>query len=239
MSGSSILKVRGIDRVAPADQRALIACAAALHIDPDWLACVISFETGGSFSPSQRNQWATHDAENRGMPYSGAIGLIQFMPDTAKNLGASTAELEAMTFVEQLKYVRAYLAPYASRIKLLDDCYLAVFYPAAMGREDGYVVGRRGAEGFIGRVYEQNAGFDRNNDGAVTKLEICATIRSVQAAAAGERIAVAPDDDIAFDDTTKAQIAGQIALSLRDMAQQADDEARADAGSDTPPEDAA
>jgi hypothetical protein len=230
----TVLKVRGIDKLPSDDLRAFVACADALGINPDWLACVVAFETGGSWSPSQRNHWAAKDAEKRGLPYSGAMGLVQFMPSTAKNLGTSTAELAAMTFAEQLKYVRAYLAPYASRIKSLDDCYLAVFYPAAIGREDSYRVGIRGAEGFIGRVYEQNAGFDRNKNGDVTKAEICKTIRDVRDAAGGVRLAL-PSDDVPFDDATRAHVAGQIAVSLRDMAREADDEARADTEPAPPP----
>jgi hypothetical protein len=202
MTERTILKARGIEKLPASDLIAFVACADKLGIDADWLACVVAFETGGTWSPAQPNIWAKRDAEKRGLPYSGAIGLIQFMGSTAKNLGTSTAELAAMTFVEQLKYVRAYLAPYASRIKSLDDCYLAVFYPAAIGREDSYVVGRRGAEGFLGRVYEQNAGFDRNQDGDVTKAEICKTIRDVRDAAKGERIPI-PDEEPAPIDATE------------------------------------
>ena len=39
---------------------------------------------------------------------------------------------------------------------------------------------------------------------------------------------IRPADDIAFDDETKARIAGQIGLSLRDLAREVDDEARRD-----------
>jgi hypothetical protein len=215
----SILKVRGIDKLTSEELHAFLACADALAIDPDWLACVVSFETGGSFSPAQRNHWAAKDAEKRGVPYSGAMGLIQFMPATAKALGTSTAGLEAMSFVRQLEYVRRYLATYAARIHSLEDCYLAVFYPAAMGRADDYVVGARGAEGFLGRVYEQNAGFDKagNNDNRVTRGEICATIRAVRDAAAGARLDLggttsADEPTVLFDLTEVARDADDAAL---------------------------
>lgn len=45
-------------------------------------------------------------------PGSGAIGLIQFMPSTAKGLGTSTSALKQMTAVDQLAYVEKYFAPY-------------------------------------------------------------------------------------------------------------------------------
>lgn len=71
------------------------------------------------------------------------------------------------------------------------------------------------------------------DDEAVYAKSVCGLFDLYQAQLHFE---VRPDDDIAFDDATKAQIAGQIALSLRDMAQQADDEARADVDMSPPPE---
>ena len=221
----SILKVRGIDRLTSEELHSFLACADALGIDPDWLACVVSFETGGSFSPAQRNHWAEKDAEKRGLPYSGAVGLIQFMPATAKYLGTTTASLEAMSFVRQLEYVRRYLATYKSRLKSLEDCYLAVFYPIAIGRTDDYVMGTRGAVGFAGRVYEQNAGFDKNKDGRVTRGEVCATIRAVRDAASGERVNFGTDD--VSEEPTEFPKTAPL-LDLTEVARDADDAARAD-----------
>ena len=51
------------------------------NVPEDYLYAVMSFETGGTFDPAQKN-----------MAGSGATGLIQFMPDTAKGLGTSTTE---------------------------------------------------------------------------------------------------------------------------------------------------
>ena len=47
-----------------------------------WLMSCMAFESGETFSPSVRNAAG-----------SGATGLIQFMPSTAKDLGTSTTEL--------------------------------------------------------------------------------------------------------------------------------------------------
>ena len=217
----SILKVRGIDGLTTPELRALCGCADALLIDPDWLACVISFETGGSFDPAQRNHWADADARKRGVTYNGALGLIQFMPATALYLGTSIQELEKMRFVEQMAYVEKYLMTYATRIRSLEDCYLAVFYPNAIGRADDYVLGRRGASGFLGRVFEQNAGFDGKGgpkDGDITRGEVCSTIRAVRDAANGVRIDV-PDEEL-----PKAAPL----LDMTELARDADDAARHD-----------
>jgi AraC-like DNA-binding protein len=41
-------------------------------------------------------------------PYTGATGLIQFMPTTAKRLGTSVQELRNMSAIEQLNYVEKF-----------------------------------------------------------------------------------------------------------------------------------
>lgn len=69
-------------------------------------------------------------------PYQSgrATGLLQFIPDTATELGTSTWDLFGMTFEEQLPYVVAYLKnkgrgrPYANAYRL----FMATFYPRAM-----------------------------------------------------------------------------------------------------------
>jgi hypothetical protein len=237
MSTTTILKVRGLERLSVAELRAFIHVSRLISIEPDWLACVVSFETGGSFSPSQPNMWAAADCKRRGVPYYGAIGILQFMPDTCAsllslaptrpNFEAAMRRFEAMTFIEQLGYARRYLATYATRIKSLDDCYLAVFYPAAIGRTDDYVVGRRDAPGFLGRVYQQNAGFDGKGgdakDGIVTRGEICSTIRAVRDAAAGKRLVVsdattAVSETLGNEDEATRINAEQVLASVYDTA---------------------
>lgn len=210
MAEQSILKVRGIDRLSVWQLHLFIACAHGLGFDPDWLACVVSFETAGSFSPAQRNQWAELEAKKKGKPFFGAVGLIQFMPATcASLLGldpkveanciAAMNRFESMTFQEQLAYVPKFFAPYASRVDSLDRCYLSVFMPKALGLSDDDVLGRRNEKEFIGRVYEQNKGFDKNEDGLITVGEICSTIRAVRAAAGGRRLIVRSDTPVIVD----------------------------------------
>jgi hypothetical protein len=210
MAEQSILKVRGIDRLSVWQLQLFIACAHGLGFDPDWLACVVSFETAGSFSPAQRNQWAELEARKKGKPFYGAVGLIQFMPATCASLlgldpkvrancESAMHHFETMKFEDQLAYVPKYFAPYKTRVNSLDGCYLGVFMPDAIGRADAYVLGRRNAEGFIGRVYEQNHGFDKNDDGDITVGEICTTIRAVRAAAGGRRLIVRADTPVILD----------------------------------------
>ena len=117
------------------------------------------FETGGTFSPSIRNAAG-----------SGATGLIQFMPSTAKGLGTTTDKLALMTAVEQLDYVARYFRPYAKRVKTLSDMYMAILLPSAIGKPENHPL-------FSGGVaYRQNSGLDTDKDGKVTKAEASAKV---------------------------------------------------------------
>ena len=78
----------------------------------------MAFETGGTFDPAEKNKAG-----------SGATGLIQFMPETAKGLGTTTDELAKMTRTEQMKYVEKFLSDKGIEGKGLSDVYMAVLFP--------------------------------------------------------------------------------------------------------------
>ena len=111
-------------------------------------------------------------------PMSGATGLIQFMPDTARKLGTSTDELRKMDGVEQLDYVYKYFKMVGVRPGMdLGDLYMAVFMPAHIGKPEDTVLGQSGASGFSGAVYRQNRGMDRNNDGVITIADVKTSVQ--------------------------------------------------------------
>jgi hypothetical protein len=141
-------------KVAAPFKRRVIEIAAEFGIDPNYLMAAMAFESARTFSPSIEN------------PYSGAVGLIQFMPSTARGLGTSTAALKRMTALAQLDYVRRYFLPYKGRLKDLNDLYMAILWPRAIGRPSSYVLFAEGS-----REYRQNKGLDVNTDGVVTKVE--------------------------------------------------------------------
>lgn len=126
-----------------------------LQIKPNWLMFVMWFE-------SKLN----HKAIN---PISGATGLIQFMPTTARSLGTTTDVLRRMSNVQQLDYVLAYLRPYKGRMKAWVDVYLAVFYPKAMGKPDFVITSDI--------VAKQNKIFDINKDLDISVKEIETVLR--------------------------------------------------------------
>ena len=103
---------------------------------------------------------------------SGATGLIQFMPDTARRLGTSTDDLMNMDGVQQLDYVYKYFKMTGVGNGTLGDLYMAVFMPKYIGYDDNTVLGQNGALGFSGKVYAQNKGLDRNKDGTITIADV-------------------------------------------------------------------
>lgn len=120
--------------------------------DPNVLMGCMAFETGGSFSSSEKN-WKG----------SQATGLIQFLPSTAISLGTTVDKLSKMTNVEQLTYVEKYLNPYRGKIKTLTDCYMAILWPRAVGKGDDYILFQKGTN-----RYTRNSGLDIGNKGYIT-----------------------------------------------------------------------
>jgi peptidoglycan hydrolase-like protein with peptidoglycan-binding domain len=109
---------------------------------------------------------------------SGATGLIQFMPDTARRLGTSVEELRTMDAVTQLDYVYKYFRMVGVKPGMgLGDLYMAVFMPAHVGKDDNFVLGQSGATGFSGKVYAQNKGLDKNKDGAITVADVKSSVQ--------------------------------------------------------------
>ena len=145
----------------------ITSLAKKYNIPEDYLYALMAFETGGSFSPSQKNRAG-----------SGATGLIQFMPETAKGLGTSTSDLSKMSRSEQLKYVDKYFSGKGIEGGSLSDTYMAVLFPAAVGKPEDFVLFGKGAmKGYTGIAYEQNKGLDLNKDGSVTKAEASTKVK--------------------------------------------------------------
>ena len=133
------------------------AIAARLGCKANDLMACMAWESGESFSPSVKN-----------MAGSGAVGLIQFMPATAQGLGTSTAALSALTAEQQLDWVERYFQPYKGKLATLADLYMAILWPAAVGKPMESALWDRNSRP---TTYRQNAGLDANRDGVITKAE--------------------------------------------------------------------
>lgn len=155
-----IAGVEGNPNVTPEFIAGVEAMAERLGTRPEYLLAAMSFETGGSFDPAQRN--------NAG---GSATGLIQFLPSTARGLGTSMGELAGMSSVEQLQYVEAYFEPYAGQLNSIENVYTAVL--SGRPRDAGEVLFRQGSA-----AYAANAPLDTNHDGAITGAEATSFVRA-------------------------------------------------------------
>ena len=131
--------------------------SAQLHVPPAWLMAVMDAESGFRASVANRKG-------------SGAVGLIQFMPTTAKELSVSTFRLKQMNPLQQLEYVFRYFQQVRERYgdyTSLTDFYLAVLYPKARHQSPCYTLYAKPS-----KAYSQNAGLDQDKDGRVTVHDV-------------------------------------------------------------------
>lgn len=154
-------------RVSPEFRDKVRAISGRLGCDPNDLMTCMAWESGRSFSPSVKN-----------MAGSGATGLIQFMPATAVALGTSIAALQALSAVQQLDYVEKYFQPYKGRLPSLGDIYMAILWPAGVGKPMEYVLWDNHS---MPTTYRQNAGLDINQNGVITKAECTAKLYAMKA----------------------------------------------------------
>jgi hypothetical protein len=189
-----MLDIAGLRNTSGSFRSALAEMALSLGLDPSYIAAVMKIETGGTYSPSIQN------------PFTGAVGLIQFMPATARAMGTSVEALRSMTAEQQLQYVKDFFRPHVGRIRpnVPGDYYLAVFYPAFIGRDPSTVIFSAGDTG-----YAQNAGLDRNGDGLITVGDVTGTVDGVVANAQTR-----PPLEVAVGASLVAWIFGGLVVSL-------------------------
>ena len=126
----------------------------------------------------------------------GAVGLIQFMPSTAKDLGTSSEELSKMSAVEQLKYVDKYFkqvgldksakeAKSKGKKVTASTLYSKVFLPLYADAPEDTVLGKKGSPELLkgtkltlGKIYEQNSSLDIDHNDIIQKFELGSKIAS-------------------------------------------------------------
>lgn len=133
-------------------------------LDPDFLMACMAWESAETFLPDIRNAAG-----------SGATGLIQFMPATARGMGTTTEALAAMSAEEQLIWVEAYFRPFRGRLRTLSDHYMAILWPAAIGRPESSALWTQATRP---TTYRQNAGLDVNRDRVITKAEAASKVQA-------------------------------------------------------------
>jgi hypothetical protein len=128
-----------------------------LNIDPNWLMAIMYWESAKTFSPSITNP-------------IGAVGLIQFIPNTAKGLGTTSSALKNMTAVQQLDYVYKYYLPYKGKLKNYIDTYFVTFFPLAVGKPDDYVLQTNSLSSSL--IASQNPAFDTDKNKKIQVWEV-------------------------------------------------------------------
>ncbi len=99
--------------------------------DPNALATIIQIESGGD--PQARNR------------YTGATGLIQWMPETAELYGTTTAAIYRMNRIEQLDLAEKYWQNvYRHPPQEVGNYYIGVFMPKFMNASNDTIVGQKG-----------------------------------------------------------------------------------------------
>lgn len=132
---------------------------------PEWLMFCMWFETAKTLDHQKVNFQKGDNPDPELRCKYRATGLIQFMPSTARSFGTTNWDLYHMSNVEQLDYVKKYLSTYKGKYRSFEDLYLAIFYPAAIGKPDSYTIKSDS-------VARQNPIFDINKDLDITKAEI-------------------------------------------------------------------
>lgn len=135
-----------------------------LDVPPEWLMAVMHSES--RFDASVKN--------HKG---SGATGLIQFMPNTAKDFDITVDKLRNMNHIEQLDFVYDYLNFVKKKYKEYDsltELYLAILYPKAIGGGYCYTLYQNPAQ-----AYKMNIGLDFDKDGRVTVQDIDKRMKKV------------------------------------------------------------
>lgn len=128
-----------------------------LGIPPEWLMAVMHSES-------------RFDATIRNHKGSGATGLIQFMPATAKDYDITLEKLRNMNHSQQMDFVYDYLNDKRKKYRdfeNLTDLYIAILYPMALKEDYCYTLYAEPET-----AYQQNEGLDQDRDGRVTIQDI-------------------------------------------------------------------
>lgn len=159
-------------KVSQEFKKRVIEICDELEIVPDYLMACMAFETGESFKASQPN-----------MGGGGAIGLVQFTKPAIDDLNQryninpplTRSRLAAMSDVEQLDYVRLYFMRFKGKLSSLEDIYMVILAPVAVGRgPDGTVY--RKDDNKHPEYYEKNKGLDKSPHDGVITLKECSVV---------------------------------------------------------------
>lgn len=150
-------ELRYIEKIVPElrDEftRRVIEISDTLGVDPNWSMVLMNSESG-----------LKSNAKNR---FTGAYGLFQLTPGTAKHMKVDFSKYKDMNQLQQLEVFLQYFIPFKNRMHSFVDMYLCCFYP--MG---GAVMRIQGDYIFPKSVCVQNKSFDIDKDGVLHLWEV-------------------------------------------------------------------
>jgi hypothetical protein len=162
-------------KVSPEFKKRVVEICNELSMNPDYLMTCMAFETGESFKASQPN-----------MNGGSAIGLVQFTKTAIDDLNQkyniqpplTRERLAAMTDADQLNYVRLYFLHYKGKLSSLEDTYMVILAPVAVGRgPDGTVYKKEDSK--HPEYYRANKALDNlPHDGVITLKECSVVLNS-------------------------------------------------------------
>lgn len=143
----------------------VVQVAKRVNCDPNDLMCLMNSESGLKTTAVNKS--------------SGATGLIQFMPATAKGLGTSCSALKNMSPEEQMVYVEKCITD-SKRMAGLGNqkigagtLYALIFLPSRAGRDIITTSGEK--------YYSSNKGLDIDGDGKISKADLAKRIKNCDA----------------------------------------------------------
>lgn len=132
----------------------VIAIAAYLNIDPNWLMQVM-------YAESKLNNQAKNIQQGRLV----AAGLLQW----TKASGVLPQSVLSLSHLQQLDKVKTYFTPYRGKMNSYFDVYMVTFFPMGMGKPDYYVFETKKLSAAL--IAKQNPAINKNKDGKITMAE--------------------------------------------------------------------
>ena len=144
------------------------AISSRLGIQAGWLMRIMMSESG--LDPRAINRFTGGDPNTQ-----FAIGLIQWLPESAKFCHTTVQELQRLAYLPdnqgwlaQLPFVERYFTPVKGKLKSVTDLYLYTFYPSGIGKPDNWTLGSDRSPAFAQLVAKVNPGFNTNRDLKIT-----------------------------------------------------------------------
>ena len=207
-ASETLAAINGLETKSSEFKRRLVEVANNVSIKPEYLAAVMSAESG-----------MKADAIN---PMGGAVGLIQFMPQTLKNYNIDPQSFGKLSDVQQLDYVEKFYSPHKGRLNTIGDVYMATFLPKFVGKPEDTIIAQKDNMDFISRsegltydkVYRYNKGFDYDKDGIIRISDVSNKVKNIYSAALSREPISVNEEPMANEDSEMKELASYLGISL-------------------------